>query len=138
MAATSWRGVKKLRAHTYGEAARAVGVSKRTVQDWVRKHGLHAHVEWRPHLIIGEDLITFLRKRAVERKVPLSLSQFYCFKCRASRDPALGMVDCDLSQPGAAALTALCAVCETTVKKRVPRRRLPEFWHLLAERSQQA
>ena len=138
MAAASWRRVKKLRTYTYSEAARTVGVSKRTVQEWARRHGLNAYTRQRPHFIMGEDLIRFLRQRVADRKVPLSLCQFYCFRCRQGRDPALGMVDCDLSRPGAAALTAFCAVCETTVNKRVPRSQLPEFWRLLAQRSPQA
>ncbi len=91
MAAATWRRVKKLRIYTYCEAARAVGVSKRTVQEWVRRHELNAYTQQRPHFIMGEELIGFLRQRAADRKVPLSLGQFYCFRCRAGRDPALGI-----------------------------------------------
>ena len=138
MAAASWRRIKKLRSYTYEQAARKLDVSERTVQEWVRKHGLRAFTEQRPHIIIGEDMIAFLRRRANDRKVPLSLSQFYCLRCRAARKPAFGIVQCDTSRPGAAAVTAFCGVCEAGVNKRIPRDRLPEFWRLVDALKSQA
>ena len=87
---------------------------------------------------MGEDLIAFLRQRSADRKVPLSLSQFYCFRCRTAREPAFGIVQCDTSRPGAAAVTAFCGVCEAGVNKRVPRYRLAEFRRLVDALKSQA
>lgn len=138
MAAAGWRRIKKLRTYTYEEAARKLRVSTRTVQEWVRKRGLRAYTDQRPHIIVGEDLIAFLCQRAEIRKVPLCLIQFFCLRCRAAREPAFGMVDYDLSRPGAVAVMAICAVCETTMKKRISRARLSDFRHSIAVRSTQA
>ena len=42
------------------------------MQEWVRKRGLRAYTEQRPHFIMGEDLIALLRQRAADQKAPLT------------------------------------------------------------------
>lgn len=132
------RRIKRLWPYTYGEAAAALGVSKRTVQNWVRKEGLVAFRNRRPHLIPGEHIIDFLRNRADGRKTTLGIAEFYCLSCRDARKPVSGMVDCDLSKPGAARLLALCDACGAVVNKRFPLARIEELHDLCDLRIVQA
>lgn len=125
--ASGWRRIKRLWPYTYGEAAAALGVSKRTIQNWVRLGGIVAITDKRPHLIPGEHIIEFLRNRAEGRKTKLGTVEFYCVKCRCAREPANAMVDCDLTKPGGARLVALCGECGTVVNKRFPRGRVSEL-----------
>lgn len=115
------RRIKKHRTYEYAKAAAALGVHSRTVQQWVKRDGLTVYDAQRPHLILGADLIAFLRERKARRKKPTAMHQLYCFRCRDPRDPALGMVDCVLPKTGAAQLCAICPECETTMHKRISR-----------------
>lgn len=124
--AANWRKVKTHLTYTYDEAARALGVHKRTVIGWGRK-GLPIYKDQRPHLMRGCDIRDHLREGRDNRKTPLKATTFYCFKCRTARDPAEGMVDCTLPPEGPAMLQALCSVCTTPMFKRTKRDRIPEL-----------
>ena len=124
--AANWRKVKTHLTYTYDEAARATGTHKRTVMGWVRK-GLPVFTGQRPHIMRGCDLRDFLRTGTETRKTSLTLTTFYCLKCRAAREPAEGMVDCDLPASGPAMLQGLCSVCLTTMFKRTARNRIPDL-----------
>ena len=124
--AANWRKVKTHLTYTYDEAARATGKHKRTVMGWARK-GLPVFTGQRPHIIRGRDLRDFLRSGTETRKTPLALTTFYCFKCRVAREPAEGMVDCELPPTGSAMLQGLCSVCLTTMFKRIARTRIPDL-----------
>ncbi len=111
--------IKSLRTYTYEVAAQVAGVHVRTVRNWVRNEGLEAMTGQRPHLIRGDALIAFQRRRKASAKMPLRQAQFYCLKCRAARDPAAGMVDCTILRDVRANLCALCPVCATVMNKRI-------------------
>lgn len=121
---SGWRRVKRLRIYTYAEAADAVDVHIRTVRNWVGNDGLEAMTAQRPFFIRGDALIGFLRNRASSGKTPLRVEQFYCLKCRAAREPAGGMADCDISV-SRVSLCALCACCETVMHKRISPGQIP-------------
>lgn len=124
--AANWRKVKTHLTYTYDEAARTTGTHKRTVMGWARK-GLPVFKAHRPHLIRGRDLRDFLRTGTETRKTPLTLTTFYCLKCRTAREPAGGMVDCKISTSGSAMLQGLCSVCLTAINKRMARDRIPDL-----------
>ena len=121
------RGIKKNRSYTYDEAARAMAIHKNTIRGWVRSGDLLALTGERPHLIVGEDLIAFLKTRSAKRKTTLTLTQAYCLKCRAPREPALGMADLTISESGALNLRALCPACGGIMNRRISRAAIGEL-----------
>lgn len=118
-------GIKSYRCYTPSEAAALVGVSTRTIRNW-SKDGLRILDSAHPPLIRGDDLRNHITAKRQDRKVPTKICEFYCLKCRASREPAIGIADCKI-KGNKAMLTALCDVCETIVCKPVSLARLPEI-----------
>ncbi|PWJ19360.1 helix-turn-helix domain-containing protein [Jannaschia seohaensis] len=116
-------GIKSLRCYTVDEAAETVGVSVRTVRNWIGA-GLEAMDDDRPMLIRGDALQAFIRQHRARRKIKVTMDEFYCLACRAARKPAGGMADCTIRE-GRAMLTALCTTCETVVNKPVPVGQVP-------------
>jgi hypothetical protein len=113
----SSRGVRRHRNYTVDGAARAVDVSKGTVRRWM-KAGLPAITDRKPILILGSDLIDFLksRRQPTQRCQP---DECYCFSCRAPKRPAFDAVEYMPLTPTGGNLRALCAECSTVMHKRV-------------------
>ena len=57
----NWRRIKTLRSYTIDEAAKALGVHRNTIRHWIKKSGLRAFTDQRPHLIQGGDLVACLQ-----------------------------------------------------------------------------
>ena len=110
-----WRAVKKHLNYTICEAARNQQVSKGTVLRWTR-NGLFCLKDRRPFLILGHDLIAFL-KALNPPKQSLKPDEFFCFKCKAARKPAFGEAEFRAGKAGNGGLTALCCECATVVHK---------------------
>jgi len=123
----SWRGVKLHRSYTYDEAARALGIHKNTVAEWVKRRGLPALTEKKPHLILGRDLIEHLVQRKDARRKRLKPGEMFCMTCKAARRPAAGMVEELPTRSGAAHLSGLCEACTGVMTRRVRRVELPAF-----------
>ena len=122
-----WRAVKKNRAYTYEEAARRLAVHKNSVKNWVKREGLEALTEQRPHLILGSELQSFLQRRMAHRRSRLALGEMYCFGCKAPRSPAGGMVE-DISRGrGSANFQAICPECNRMMFRRVRRAEVTAF-----------
>lgn len=117
-----WRAVKLHRNYTVDEAARALDCSRGTVRRWL-KAGLPALADRKPALILGGDLIDFLKVRKQPRR-RCGLDECYCFKCRAPRKAAGGMADLIPTKGTSSNLRALCEQCGTLMHKRVSHRRL--------------
>src|SRR5437762_2244097 len=86
------RRVKIHRSYTVDGAARMLGTSKGTIRRWIKSGALPAITDQKPHLILGGDLVDYLKARA-STGPKLKLHECYCFKCRAPRAPALGIAD---------------------------------------------
>lgn len=110
-----WRAVKKHLNYTVDEAARNQHVSKGTVLRWF-KSGLPCLRDARPFLILGHDLIDFL-KASSPAKHKLKPDEFYCFKCKCPRTPAFGDVEYRQRKAGSGQLTGLCCECSTVIQK---------------------
>jgi hypothetical protein len=80
------------RNYTVEEVANLFGVHRITVREWV-KWGLPTSDDRRPMLILGADLVVFLRARRVEDKRTCQSGKMYCVRCRAPRAPAGDMAD---------------------------------------------
>ncbi|GAB4363821.1 MAG: hypothetical protein Kow0026_28560 [Oricola sp.] len=129
-------GIKLHFNYTYEEIARALGVSKGTVREWV-KRGLPALTEQKPHLVLGQDLIEFHARRKAE-KARCALNECYCFRCRAPSMPAFGEVEILAASATTANMRALCERCATVMHKRISLKRLPELEQLVRVRNTQA
>lgn len=126
---SNWRSVKVHRNYTVDDVARLLGVCKGTVRRWL-KAGLPALTDRRPALILGGDLIDFLRARAVPR-TRCEPGECYCVKCRAPRKAAEGMADFVPYTLTGGNLRALCEVCGNLMHRRVSVRQLEAFRSIL-------
>ncbi len=113
--AKGWRAVKSGLSYTVGEVAHNQGVAKGTVLRWL-KTGLPFIKDQRPYLILGGDLVSFLRARKPPKQ-KMASDEFRCFACKAPRKPALNMVEYAPRTPTSGMLTALCCVCSTVMNR---------------------
>ncbi len=114
---TGWRVVKIHQTFTVEEAARNQGVSKGTVRRWL-KNGLPSLSERRPCLILGGDLVDFLKGRK-KPKQTCRPEECYCFKCKTPRKAAFGEAEYKPITPTKGQLIALCETCTTVMRKHV-------------------
>lgn len=115
--------VKIHRSYTAGELADRLGVHKNTIRHW-QAAGLSPIERTRPFLFQGETVRAFLKRRNASRKCPCPPGTVYCFRCRAPRAPAFGMVDYIETKPGTGNLKALCETCGATMHRRARRKAL--------------
>ena len=109
--------VKLHRSYSVPELAACFGVHKNTVRHWQRD-GLTPIDGGRPVLFQGMTIREFLSKRNASRKCPCPPGTLYCFKCRAARPAALGMVDYVSINAVSGNVRAICATCETVMHRR--------------------
>lgn len=112
-----WRAVKIHRSYTVEEVAINQGVEKGTVRRWL-KAGLQSVNDKRPCLILGGDLVDFLKNRR-RPKQTCKPEECYCFKCKAPRKAALGEAEYKPITPTNGQLIALCGECATLMNKRI-------------------
>lgn len=120
---TDPRLVKLHRTYDVAELAARLGVHRNTVRHWQRQ-GLKPLDGRRPVLFHGSTLRAFLSSRSASRKSPCGPGTLYCFKCRAPRPPALGMVDYLPISATGGNVRAICATCETVMHRRAAKAKL--------------
>lgn len=108
--------VKLLRTYTVADLARCLDVHKNTVRHW-QDAGLAPIDRGRPILFHGDVVRQFLTSRNRSRKQSCGPGQMYCVRCRAPREPALGMVDFIARTATTGNLRALCGVCDTVMNR---------------------
>ncbi len=111
----NWRSIKRHRNYTVEEASVALKICRGTVRRWI-KNGLPALTDQRPKLILGDDLIEYL-KRTNKPAQKCEAQQCYCFKCRKPRNPAFNMLEYHPFNATNGQLRALCAECSTVMNK---------------------
>lgn len=111
------RLAKKHRSYTVSELAERLDVHKHTVRGWLKK-GLPAIDGAKPTLILGGEFQAWWGKQRKAAKCPCQPGQMYCFKCRAPKSPAFGMVDFAATNAATGNLKALCETCGTVMHRR--------------------
>ena len=76
----------------------------------------------RPYLLLGSEIIAFLRARRAARKRACGAGELYCFGCRDPRKPADGLVELRTVPPSRIALVAICSGCEGVMRRFVSNR----------------
>jgi excisionase family DNA binding protein len=123
---TNHRLVKSHRSYKVEEIARLLAVHKNTVREWI-KAGLPSIDDRRPILILGSDLIAFLRARRASKKRPCGLGQMFCFRCRATKFPAGDTAEYIAITEKIGNLTAICPDCTCMMHRVVSRAKLADF-----------
>lgn len=114
-----WRRVKSHLNYTVDDAARLLHVHRGTVRHWIKKCGLPVLSQRRPHLILGKELVSFLKAQRVARKRKCAPGELYCLKCRASRRPVPGMLEYRRIGGRRGVLVGVCEHCETLLRRFV-------------------
>lgn len=125
------------RNYTVEEVANLFGVHRNTVREWV-KRGLPTNDNRRPMLILGGDLVTFLRTRRAKNKRPCQPGEIYCVRCRQPKAPAGNMVDYQPVTGTLGNLIAICPDCEVIMYRRVSLTKLAQVRGKLEIRMPQA
>lgn len=110
------RRIKVHRAYAIDEAARALGVHKHTVRNWIAD-GLPVADRSKPMLLHGHELRAYLESARKAAKRPCSPGTLYCFKCDQPRRPALGMIEAVPRNITSGNLRALCEECGTMMHR---------------------
>lgn len=106
------------RNYTVEETAALFGVHRNTVREWV-KRGLPTIDDRRPMLILGRDLVAFLRARRAKNKRTCQPGEIYCVRCRSPKAPAGDMADYEPVTATLGNLIAICSECEAMMYRRV-------------------
>jgi hypothetical protein len=117
------RRVKLHRNYTVEEVARLFEAHKNTVRNWI-KSGLETVDGRRPTLILGRRLSAFLHARRTRARQRCGQGQFYCFRCRAPRDPTSHKADYVPTTPTSGNLRGTCADCGARMYRRTSLRKL--------------
>lgn len=112
------RLVKIHRNFTVEEIADLFGIHKNTVRSWV-KAGLAISDNKRPMLILGHDLVAFLKGRRVKNKQTCGPGEMYCVRCRAPKPAGEDMAEYAPVTEKFGNLSAICPDCFTTMNRRV-------------------
>ena len=120
------RLVKIHRSYTVEEVARLLGKHKNTVRKWV-KDGLATIDNKRPMLILGHDLVAFIKKRRAKNKQSCKPGELYCVRCRVPKFPAGDMAEYSPVTEKFGNLIAICPDCNSIMNQRVSLARIEEF-----------
>jgi hypothetical protein len=100
------------------EVADLFGKHKNTVRNWV-KNGLAVIDDKRPMLILGHDLVAFIKKRRIKNKQSCKPGELYCVRCRLPKSPAENMAELTLVTEKIGNLIAICPDCNSIMNRCV-------------------
>lgn len=106
------------RNYTVEEVASKFSVHRNTVRQWI-KRGLPTSDDRRPLLILGADLVAFLRAQRAKNKRSCQPGEMYCVRCREPRAPAGDMADYLPVTATSGNLIGMCPVCDAMMYRRV-------------------
>jgi hypothetical protein len=112
------RRIKIHRTYTVEEVARVLSVHKNTVRIWI-KTGLPTIDGKRPTMILGPEIIAFLRARRTKNKRTCKPGEIYCLRCRAPKCPAGDMAEYLPMNENVGNLRAICPDCHSFMHRCV-------------------
>ena len=119
------RLVKIHRSYTVEEVANLFCIHKNTVRNWL-KDELATIDDKRPMLILGHDLVAFIKKRRTKNKRTCRPGELYCVKCRIPKLPAGDMAEYSPVTEKFGNLIAICPDCDSIMNRRVSLARITE------------
>ncbi|MEP3329293.1 hypothetical protein [Sedimentitalea sp.] len=122
----STRKIKKNRHYTYETAALVMGLTPQTVRSW-RAKGLSVMTGQKPHYILGEALIEFVKLHCPKRTNKMPLHLMNCFGCGEHRKPMGAMVDYLPITDARGRLMGLCEVCGCPMNRLTSKAGLVKF-----------
>lgn len=81
----------------------------------------------RPILILGPDLVAFLKTRRLKNKRPCQPGEVFCVRCRVPRLPAGEMAEYIPITGTMGNLAGICPECDTMIYRRVSLAKLPQI-----------
>lgn len=70
------------RSYNITEMAELLNINRKTCQRWIKDDGLRVIDAFEsPILVMGADLIDFIKKKRQKRKILLKDDEFFCAKC---------------------------------------------------------
>lgn len=123
-----WRRIKSKCSYTIEEAARTLGQHRNTIRYWIRNGGLPAMKLLRPHLILGADLIAFLKARRQASKRACGPGELFCLRCRLPRKPFAELIELK-AVAGRAQIVGICTHCESLMRRFVSSQKLDVTLH---------
>lgn len=125
------RLVKIHRNYSVEEVAQKLSVHKNTVRLWI-KDGLSVCDDRRPVLILGRELLDFLKARRKKNKRPCKPEELYCLRCHLPRMPAGSMADCFPVSDKIGHLQAICPDCHCMMNRRISLAKIEQFTAVLS------
>ena len=85
------RLIKSRRSYSMSEIASLLGIDRKTCHRWIKEGGLGVIEEGvNPLLVMGANLIDFLKGRRAKRSVLLGENEFLCMKCHKAVKARVG------------------------------------------------
>ncbi len=82
MATYNIRLIKSRRSYSIKEMALLFGIDRKTCTRWIANEGLEViEKNVSPLLVMGEDLMKFIKDKRLAKKITLADDEFYCFRC---------------------------------------------------------
>jgi hypothetical protein len=96
-----------------------LGMNKKTIFRWIQSGLKTVEGGKNPILILGSELIQFIKSKNLKNNVKLDRSQFYCFKCRGPTHAERGSVEIHCDKKIGRCTVCKCKICRTNrpVKK---------------------
>ena len=104
------RRVKSNATYSTQEVADLLEVHPRTVQGWYSE-GLPRIDDRRPFLVLGANLIEFMRLRKSRNRKKCADNELYCCRCRVPRLSRNGFVTYQVLNSKTMIVRCLCSVC---------------------------
>jgi hypothetical protein len=93
----NYRLIKGQHSYTFKEISKQLNVHNRTIRRW-RKSGMKLLDEKsHPFLVLGKDLIRFLKQKDSDRRVKLLENEFFCMKCKLPRESKPEMIQLEFN-----------------------------------------
>jgi len=78
----NFRKIKSKASYNTTEIKKVLEVDRRTIRRWVKNEGLEVvDSSMSSILVMGADLIKFIKSKRLKRKMPANDDEYLCFKC---------------------------------------------------------